>query len=140
MLKVTQIKSFQIILCKTDIAPKGIFLVQAGLKQAFQAENRELELWHFKSKKQNNTIIQCRIHFLTSDEMPSKKYFFGLSLILMKVTKQKLLALHYMTLLPLMRLLLILSRILLSIVLKLSHCALDIFLYTSEGLDYVLGN
>ena len=31
---------FQIILCKTDIAPKGFFLVQSDLKWAFWAEKR----------------------------------------------------------------------------------------------------
>ena len=42
---------FQIILFKTDIAPKGFCLVQAGLKWAFWAEN------------QKNIISQCRNYF-----------------------------------------------------------------------------
>ena len=61
---------FQIILWQNDIAPKVFCLVQAGLKWAF---------WCYgisSQKKQNNTTNQCRTHFLTSDEMPSKKYIF----------------------------------------------------------------
>ena len=46
---------FQIILCKTDVAPKGFRLVQAGLKWAFWALIKELGLRHFKSKKYKNT-------------------------------------------------------------------------------------
>ena len=56
-------------------------MVQAGVKWAFWAEKREVGLWHFKSKKQNDTTNQCLNYFLTSDEMPSQKYFFGLSLL-----------------------------------------------------------
>ena len=44
------------------------------------AENKELYLWHFKSKKQKNTVNQCQNHFSTSDEMQGKNYFFGLGL------------------------------------------------------------
>ena len=74
--------NFHIILYKTDIARKGFCLVKAGLKWAFWAEKGELGLWHFKSKKQNNATNQCQNHFLTSDEMPSKKkIFFGLNLL-----------------------------------------------------------
>ena len=72
---------FQIILCKIDLAPKGFSLVQAGLKWAFWLEKKEPGLRHFKSKKQNNSINQFRNHFLTSGEMPSKNYFFRLTLV-----------------------------------------------------------
>ena len=75
-------QKFQIILCKTGVAPKGFCLVQAGLKWAFCAENREVVgLRHFKSKKQKSSINQCRNNFLTSDEISSNFFFFALSLV-----------------------------------------------------------
>ena len=81
MLKVAHIQSFSSFCAKlTYLKPKGFCLVPAGLKWALWAEKRKLALWHFKSKKQNNTINRCQSHFLTSDEVPSKKYFFRLSL------------------------------------------------------------
>ena len=54
--------------------------MQAGLRWTLWAEKKTKALWHFKSKKKNNGTNQCRNHFLTSYEVPSQKYFFGLSL------------------------------------------------------------
>ena len=47
---------FQIILSKTDVAPKGFGLVQAGLKWAFWAEKMEL-FYGKKAKVSINTKI-----------------------------------------------------------------------------------
>ena len=55
--------------------------MQAGLKWAVWAEKKTKLIWHFKSKKQKNSTNQCRNHFLTSYEVLSQKYYFGLSLM-----------------------------------------------------------
>ena len=81
MQKAAHIQSFRSFCAKLTYPQKDFVwcrLVWNG--RAFWAEKRELGLWHFKSKKQNNNTSQCQNHFLTSDEMASN-IFFGLSLV-----------------------------------------------------------
>ena len=62
---------FQIILCKTDVAPKGFSLVQVDLKWG----KKELGYGFSGQKTKKNCINQCQNHLM---RCPAKNIFMDL--------------------------------------------------------------